>query len=108
MINTFKNDKGVFNMDDRKILIKDFADRWRGKGYEKGDTQQFWIQALHSIGYPDVNNILFEHHLPSGGFIDVWIPDANVLIEQKSINIDLDKPELRQGKQKTPLEQALD
>lgn len=35
MINTFETDRGVSGMDDRKILIKDFADHWRGKGYEK-------------------------------------------------------------------------
>lgn len=51
MINTFETDRGVSVMDDRKILIKDFADHWRGKGYAKGNIQQFWIQALNSIGY---------------------------------------------------------
>ena len=92
---------------DKKIL-RDFAERWQGKGYEKGETQQFWLQALRAIGYPHVDDVLFEHHLPSGGFIDVWIRDANVLIEQKSIEVDLDKPEPRQGELKTPLQQALD
>lgn len=38
----------------------------------------------------------------------MWIPDADVLIEQKGIEIDLDKPEQRQGQLKTPLVQALD
>ena len=52
--------------------------------------------------------MLFEYHLPSGGFADVWIPDADVLIEQKSFGVSLDEYELRQKRKKTPLMQALD
>ena len=92
---------------DKKELLE-FVSRWQGRGYEKGDTQQFWLQLLRTIGYLKVDDVLFEFHVSSGGFIDVWIPDAGVLIEQKALGIDLDKEELRQGKQKTPLTQALD
>ena len=92
---------------DKKELLE-FVSRWQGRGYEKGDTQQFWLQLLRTIGYSKVDDVLFEFHVSSGGFIDVWIPDAGVLIEQKALGIDLDKEELRQGKQKTPLTQALD
>lgn len=92
---------------DKKELLE-FVSRWQGRGYEKGDTQQFWLQLLRTIGYSKVDDVLFEFHVSSGGFIDVWIPDAGVLIEQKALGIDLDKEELRQGKKKTPLTQALD
>ena len=92
---------------DKKAL-NDFVDRWRGKGYEKGETHQFWTQLLKAIGYPHADDVLFERRLPSGGFIDVWLRDAGVLIEQKSLGVDLDKEEPRQGKLKTPLDQALD
>ncbi len=91
-----------------KKKMADFAARWQGKGYEKGETQQFWLQLLKALDYSHADDVIFEHHLPSGGFIDVWIRDANVLIEQKSYGIDLDKPEPRQGVMKTPLVQALD
>jgi type II restriction enzyme methylase subunits-like protein len=91
-----------------KKELREFAERWRGRGYEKGETQQFWLQALRAIGYPHVDDVLFEYHLPSGGFVDVWIPDADVLIEQKSFGVNLDDYELRQKKKKTPLMQALD
>lgn len=91
-----------------KKAVRDFCDRWRDKGYEKGETQQFWLQALRAIGYQHADDVLFEHHLPSGGFIDVWIRDANVLIEQKSYGVNLDNYEVRQNKKKTPLMQALD
>ena len=66
---------------DKKAL-NDFVDRWRGKGYEKGETHQFWTQLLKAIGYPHADDVLFERRLPSGGFIDVWLRDAGVLIEQ--------------------------
>ena len=92
---------------DKKELLE-FISRWQGRGYEKGDTQQFWLQLLRTIGYSKVDDVLFEFHVSSGGFIDVWIPDAGVLIEQKALGIDLDKEEVRQGKPKTPLTQALD
>lgn len=91
-----------------KSAIKEFTKRWDGIGYEKGDTQQYWLQLLRALGYAHSDDVKFEHHLPGGGFIDVWIRDAGILVEQKSIEIDLDKPEPRQGKMKTPLEQAMD
>lgn len=91
-----------------KRELCEFAERWRGRGYEKGETQQFWLQALRAIGYPHLDDVLFEYHLPSGGFADVWIPDADVLIEQKSFGVSLDDYETRQKKKKTPLMQALD
>ena len=42
-----------------------------------------------------------------GGYIDVLCPEARFLVEQKSSNVDLDKPEERQGTKVTPVEQAL-
>ncbi len=95
-------------MSHDKKALKEFAGRWRGKGYEKGETQLFWLQLLKAIDYPHADDVLFERRLPSGGFVDVWLRDAGVLIEQKSLGVDLDKEELRQGKLKTPLDQALD
>lgn len=92
---------------DRREVV-DFVQRWQGQGYEKGDTHKFWLQLLDAIGYAHTTEVKFEHHLPNGGFIDVWLRDAGVLIEQKSLGIDLDKPEPRQGQLKTPLAQALD
>ena len=71
---------------DKKELLE-FVSRWQGRGYEKGDTQQFWLQLLRIIGYSKVDDVLFEFHVSSGGFIDVWIPDAGVLIEQKRLEL---------------------
>ena len=88
---------------------KKFVERWSGKGYEKGEGQKFWIDLLQSVlGMQDaIRKCQFERQAPNGGFIDVFIPDCNVLIEQKGIHVDLDKPEMRQGKLVTPFQQAL-
>ena len=29
--------------------IKYFVKQWRGRGYEKGDTQKFWLQFLRDV-----------------------------------------------------------
>ena len=51
-------------------------------------------------------NVLFEQRTSQRGFIDVTIADAKTIIEQKSLDVDLDKPEERQGVMVTPFEQA--
>lgn len=94
-------------MLDVKKQLRDFADRWSGKGYEKGDTQKFWLELLQLINYQHTSEVLFEHRVAGGGFVDVWLRDAGVLVEQKSLGVDLDKAEMRQGVSKTPLQQAL-
>lgn len=88
---------------------KAFFETWKGRGYEKGETQQFWLSLLTNVlGYEHNDTVLFEHHVSTGGFIDVWIRQSDVMIEQKSIDVDLDKPEVRQGETKTPLQQVID
>ena len=39
------------NDKDRKNAAKYFAESWKDKGYEKGESQKFWIQLLGLIGY---------------------------------------------------------
>ena len=95
--------------DKRKI--KEFVKRWTGRGYEKGEAVSFWKDLLYALEYQQWNDpecILYEHHLASGGYIDAWLRDASTIVEQKTLDIDLDKPESRQGMMKTPLVQALD
>ena len=29
--------------------VKAFVDRWTGRGYEKGESQQFWTDLLHDV-----------------------------------------------------------
>lgn len=93
----------------RKKNAAAFASEWSGRGYEKGDAQVFWTELLQQIaGMQSISrNVRFEYRTASGGFIDCLIPDAGVIIEQKGLGVDLDKPEERQGRMVTPFEQAL-
>lgn len=93
----------------RKKNAAAFAAEWSGRGYEKGDAQVFWTELLQQIvGMRNISrNVRFEYRTASGGFIDCLIPDAGVIVEQKGLGIDLDKPEERQGRMVTPFEQAL-
>ncbi len=89
----------------------EFAKRWKGKGYEKGESQRFWLDLLSNVY--GVNSptefVEFEDkvHLDSTSFIDVMIPSTHVMIEQKSLGKDLRKP-VRQsdGTMLTPFQQA--
>lgn len=93
---------------EQKKNLKSFVKAWKDRGYEKGETQQFWLQLLRAIGYDYVDSVLFEKPLKSRGFPDVWLREVNVMVEQKSLGVDLDKPEPRQGEMKTPFKQVLD
>ena len=75
----------------------EFAARWAGKGYEKGESQPFWIDLLTNvfgIEMPTNGFIRFEDHkkVDASNFIDGRIPSTRVLIEQKSFGKDLRAP----------------
>lgn len=90
----------------------DFAARWEGKGYERGESQLFWADLLTNVyGVENLPGFLrYEEQVASmvdsTNFIDVHIPSTKVLIEQKSINIDLRKPVKRGDGYITPFLQA--
>lgn len=94
---------------EKLFAAKTFAETWRDRGNEKSDTQQFWLELLEKVvGMKDTTtNVIFEAKTSQRGYIDVWIPDAKTLIEQKSINVDLDKADIRQGQTVTAFRQAL-
>ena len=75
--------------------IKNFIDRWKGRGYEKGESQQFWTELLQEVLEVERPGdiISFENQvkLASTSFIDAYIAPTKVLIEQKSIDKDLRK-----------------
>ena len=98
---------------ERKLKAREFVKDWSGKGYEKGETQRFWIDLLDRVfGVPNASNYIeFEKpiKLESGkqGFIDGYIPSAKVLIEQKGSHVDPRKPEKQSdGTFQTPYQQA--
>ena len=84
---------------ERQIAISaaEFASRWKDKGYERGQSQSFWIDLLSSvfgIETPTDGFITFEEHqmVDASNYIDGRIPSTRVLIEQKSIGTDLRAP----------------
>ncbi len=97
---------------EQKKKAKEFAERWKDKGYEKGESQKYWIDLLGNV--LGINNpidfIEFEdivHIDKSTGFIDGYIPSTRILIEQKSIDKDLRKPiKQSDGSLLNPFQQA--
>ena len=88
-----------------------FAERWKGRGYEKGDSQSFWLDLLSNVyGVSEaVTFIRFEEQVKvdATNFIDGHIPSTRVLIEQKSLGKDL-RAGIRQsnGSVLNPFQQA--
>ena len=90
----------------------EFAERWKGRGYERGESQPFWIDLLSNvfgIDTPTNGFISFEDHrmVDASNFIDGRIPSTKVLIEQKSLGKDL-RAGIRQsdGSLLNPFQQA--
>ena len=94
---------------EQRTRVLSFVEQWRGHGDEKQETQRFWLDLLQNVlGVKDaIGQTLFEYRTVGGGFIDVLCPEARLLVEQKSGDIDLDRPEVRQGTPVTPVQQAL-
>ena len=80
---------------EQKTAAKKFAEYWKDRGYEKGESQKFWIDLLeHVYGVKDITEfITFEDQvrLDHTSFIDGFIPSTHVLIEQKGLGKDLRK-----------------
>ena len=99
------------NDAQQRKAAKDFAAKWAGKGYEKGQSQLFWTTLLTDVfGVLDVASFIeFEDqvHLDHTSFIDGYIPSTKVLIEQKGLGKDLNKPiKQSDGSLLTPFQQA--
>ena len=89
----------------------EFAKRWKGRGYEKGDSQPFWIDLLQNVyGVENVTEFIrYEEQVKvdATNFIDGHISATRVLIEQKSINKDLRAPITQSdGQRLTPFQQV--
>lgn len=95
----------------QKSKVKAFVDRWRDKGYEKGQSQIFWVELLTDVlGVQTPSEIIsFEDQvkLDHTSFIDAYIQKTHVMIEQKSIDKDLLAPiKQSDGSTLTPFQQA--
>lgn len=88
-----------------------FAERWKGKGDEKSESQMFWTDLLQNVfGVEDITQFIrYEERVKvdNTNFIDGHIPSTKVLIEQKSISKDLRKGILQSdGSVLNPFQQA--
>ena len=94
-----------------KDAARAFAQRWAGRGDEKSDTQTFWLEMLGQVlGAPNPFELIrFERSVKLGhkSFMDAFISSTHVLIEQKSLGVDLDTPQRQSdGTLLTPFRQA--
>ena len=95
----------------QRNAAKKFAAEWEGRGYEKGETHAFWMELLQTVCgvINPAQFITFEYQVQLGhtSFVDAYIPETKVMIEQKSLDIDLNKPAKQSdGSNLTPYQQA--
>lgn len=95
----------------QKAAAAEFAKRWAGKGYEKGESQRFWLDLLENVYGVEkpTEFVRFEEQvqLDNTSFIDVMIPTTRTMIEMKSLGKDLRKPILQSdGTKLSPFQQA--
>jgi len=92
-----QTNEGSIPMTDvqQKAAAKQFAKTWAGRGDEKQETQLFWISLLQNVfGVEQPTEAIdFEVRvkLDHTSFIDGYIKDTHVLIEQKGMDIDLQR-----------------
>lgn len=95
----------------QRASAKEFVAYWKNRGDEKQETQRFWIDLLRNVyGVPNPEqSIEFEVpvKLSHTSFIDGYLADTRVLIEQKGADIDLKKGyKQSDGQMLTPYQQA--
>ena len=91
--------------------VKKFVAQWSGHGYEKGESQPFWLAFLRDVlGVSEPEKFIrFEVpvKLKHTNFIDAFLPDTKVIIEQKSLSESLTQEKSQSdGSTLTPYEQA--
>lgn len=95
----------------QRLAARQFASDWAGRGDEKQDTQSFWLallQKVFGLAEPE-KHIKFEMRvkLDHTSFIDAYLTDTRVLIEQKGQEIDLRRGyKQSDGAILTPFQQA--
>ena len=77
----------------QRAAAKKFVESWGSRGYEKQETALFWIDLLQNVyGVENIKEFIrFEVpvQLDHTSFIDGFVPETRVLIEQKSADVDL-------------------
>ena len=95
----------------QRAAAKAFIEYWTGRGDEKQETQRFWIDLLRNVyGVAEPEKAIeFEYpvKLDHVSFIDGYIRETRVLIEQKGADIDLRRGSKQSdGSMLTPYQQA--
>ncbi len=96
---------------EQRQAVRKFIADWAGHGDEKQDTSRFWTGLLRNVFGIEEPEKFIEFELPvklaHTSFIDGYIPQTRVLIEQKSRGISFKKG-LKQsdGQLLTPYQQA--
>lgn len=96
---------------EKRAAIREFVEKWQGKGDEKQETQRFWmalLQDIYDVADPS-QYIEFEKTVQLGhqSYIDGYISSTKVLIEQKGKDIDLSKGQKQSdGSILSPFQQA--
>lgn len=96
---------------EQRAAAREFAAYWQNRGDEKQETQTFWLTLLQKVlGVEDADKLIaFEVPVKLGhvSFIDAFIAENRVLIEQKGSDIDLRKGyKQSDGSMLTPFQQA--
>ena len=98
---------------ESKKAAEEFSRHWENRWDEKQETQKFWNSLLQEIFWVKANDIKkvidYEKKVKSWTtkFIDWYINNTKVLIEQKSFDIDLYKAEKQSDwEELTPYQQA--
>ena len=91
----------------------EFIERWKGKGDEKQHSQRFWFDLFQSVlNVKDPAQMFrFEERVKLGhtSYIDIFIPQTKVIVEQKGKDIDLlKKAKQSDGEELTPFERPED
>ena len=96
---------------EQRTAAREFAAYWHNRGDEKQETQTFWLTLLQKVlGVEDADKLIaFEVpvKLDHVSFIDAFIAENRVLIEQKGSDVDLRKGYRQSdGSMLTPYQQA--
>lgn len=102
---------------ERRGAARQFAADWQGRGDEKQETQRFWLSLLRNVfGVEQPERVIeFEKRVvvvnndgtSTTKYIDGYMPETRVLIEQKGAKIDLKKGERQSdGAMLTPFQQG--
>ncbi|WP_294157760.1 type IIL restriction-modification enzyme MmeI [uncultured Selenomonas sp.] len=98
-------------MTKEQKAAREFAEKWKGHGAEKQESQLFWLELLEKVlgAQHPTDFVRFEEKvkLSNTSFIDIMVPATHTMIEQKSIGKELGEPiKQSDGTWLTPFQQA--